>query len=58
VQSNWKAYLNKDNTLRQSRSDLATALIEARKLLDEAGKKRLFHHFLEAKGIRDQLPMT
>jgi hypothetical protein len=51
VQSNWKAYLNKDNAFRQSRSDLAAALIEARGLLEEAGKKRLFYHFLAAKRI-------
>jgi hypothetical protein len=51
VQSNWKSYLSKDNALRQSRSDLAAALINARKLLEEAGKKKFFHRFLEAKGI-------
>ena len=51
VQSNWKVYVSKDNALRQTRSDLAGALVEARKLLEEAGKKRLFHRFLEAKGI-------
>jgi hypothetical protein len=51
VQSNWKSYLNKDTAFRQSRSDLAAALVEARKLLDEAGKKQLFHRFLEARGI-------
>jgi hypothetical protein len=51
VQSNWKVYVSKDNAFRQSRSDLAAALINARQLLDEAGKKRLFHCFLEAKGI-------
>ena len=51
VQSNWKVYVSKDNAFRQSRSDLAAALINARQLLEEAGKKRLFHRFLEAKGI-------
>src|SRR5579863_1792212 len=48
---NWKAYLSKDAAFRQSRSELAAALIDARKLLEEAGKKRLFHRFLEAKKI-------
>src|SRR5580700_2280047 len=51
VQSNWKVYVSKDNAFRQSRSDLAAALINASQLLEEAGKKRLFHRFLEAKGI-------
>jgi hypothetical protein len=51
VQSSWKGYVSKDNAFRQSRSDLAAALINARQLLEEAGKKRLFHRFLEAKGI-------
>ena len=51
MQSSWKVYVSKDNALRQSRADLAAALIETRKLLKDAGKKRLFHHFLAAKGI-------
>ena len=51
LQSNWKVYVSKENALRQTRSDLAAALVEARKLMEETGKKRLFHRFLEAKGI-------
>jgi hypothetical protein len=51
VQSNWKSFLSKGNALRQSRSGLAAALVSARKLLEEAGKKKLFHSFLKAKGI-------
>ena len=33
VQFNWKVYVSKDNAFRQSRSDLAAALINARQLL-------------------------
>src|SRR5580692_6762022 len=55
VQSNWKSFLSKDNALRQSRSDLAAALVNARKLLEEAGKKKLSIAFSRPSLFRDRL---